>query len=136
VSEPAGRFAVGFASIDRLHDECEARLAALGACVQDATDASAALDALQEHLQRHFAHEESLMAASDFAPAACHQREHAMVLEVMAEVRRRYALGEREPAGRLAEALLEWFELHAQSMDAALAQWLVAAPRSVATAAA
>lgn len=46
------------------------------------------------------------------------------MLEVVAEVRRRYALGEREPAERLPEAVFEWFELHAGSMDVALAAWL------------
>ena len=93
-------------------------------------DATEGLAALHEHLERHFRHEEALMADTGFPPAACHQREHASVLEVVAEVRRRYALGERDPALRLAEAVLEWFEVHAGSLDAALAAWLNA-PRDV-----
>jgi hemerythrin-like metal-binding protein len=129
VSVATGRFAVGVESVDRLHEECELRLGELAACMSAGAEATAALAALDEHLQRHFAHEESLMAATRFPPSACHQREHAMVLEVMAEVRRRYGAGERDPAVRLAEALVEWFELHARSMDAALAQWLAATPR-------
>ena len=97
-----------------------------------ATQPSALAD-LHDHLERHFQHEESLMSASDFPPAGCHQREHASVLEVVAEVRRRYAGGERDPAARLADALVEWLELHAGSMDAALAQWLNAAREEVRT---
>jgi hemerythrin-like metal-binding protein len=119
-----GRFAVGEASIDRLHEECERVLALLAADIASQRDASASLQGLQQHLERHFAHEEQLMSASSFPPAGCHQREHASVLEVVAEVRRRYADGDRDPAARLSEAVLEWFGVHAGSMDAALAAWL------------
>jgi hemerythrin len=134
----AGRFAVGVDSIDALHVECEATIAQLASAVASGGDATAALAGLHEHLERHFQHEESLMSASDFPPAGCHQREHASVLEVVAEVRRRYADGEHDPAARLADALFEWLDLHAGSMDASLAQWLntaregVQSPQSVA----
>lgn len=120
----SGRYAVGVASIDRLHEECEVLLAQLTEAVGRGTDATAALDLLHEHLARHFAHEESLMASTAFPPASCHQREHESVLEVVAEVKRRYALGDAEPLARLPEAVLEWFGVHAGSMDAALAAWL------------
>ena len=118
------RFAVGVPTIDALHEECEAALGSLAEAIASADDAGPTLAALHEHLERHFQHEESLMSESAFPPGACHAREHASVLEVVAEVRRRYALGERDPAERLPEAVLEWFELHAGSMDAALAAWL------------
>jgi hemerythrin-like metal-binding protein len=129
----SGQFAVGEPSIDRLHEECEAMLAQLTEAVCAQADATTALERLHEHLQRHFAHEESLMAATDFPPASCHKREHTSVLEVVAEVRRRYAQGDRDPLSRLPEAVLEWFGVHASSMDAALAAWLNA-PRDVALA--
>ena len=129
----SGRFAVGVASIDALHVECEAAIAQLAAAIESGGDATTALAGLHDHLERHFRHEESLMSASDFPPAGCHQREHASVLEVVAEVRRRYAGGEQDPAARLADAVLEWLELHAGSMDAALAQWLNAAREEVQT---
>jgi hemerythrin-like metal-binding protein len=124
MADASGGYAVGVASIDRLHEECEAVLARLTDTVGHGADATAALELLQEHLTRHFAHEESLMAATSFPPASCHQREHASVLEVVAEVRRRYALGDADPLARLPEAMLEWFAVHASSMDAALAAWL------------
>lgn len=126
----AGRFAVGVTTIDALHEECEASLARLADAIGRGHDATEALAALQEHLERHFEHEESLMERTDFPPGACHQREHASVLEVVAEVRRRYAAGARDPAERLPAAVLEWFELHARSMDTALAAWLNAPPEA------
>lgn len=127
----AGRFAVGVDSIDALHVECEAAIAELAAAIESGGDAATALAGLHDHLERHFRHEEALMMSSDFPPAGCHQREHASVLEVVAEVRRRFAGGEHDPAARLADALFEWLELHAGSMDAALAQWLNTAREGV-----
>ena len=123
-AETRHRFAVGVPTIDALHEECEAALGGLAEVIARGDDAGPALAALHEHLERHFHHEESLMAESAFPPGGCHAREHQSVLEVVAEVRRRYALGERDPAERLPEAVLEWFEVHAGSMDAALAAWL------------
>jgi hemerythrin len=122
--QAGGTFAVGVPTIDLLHEECEAALAQLAGVVERGEDAGPALAALHEHLLRHFEHEERLMAQTEFPPGACHQREHASVLEVVAEVRRRHALGDRDPADRLPAAVLEWFGLHARSMDTALAAWL------------
>lgn len=119
-----GSFAVGVPSIDALHVECEAMLLRLSSAIETGTGIEAALAALQEHLGRHFSHEEALMAQTSFPPAGCHEREHAMVLEVVAEVCRRHGAGDRAPAERLAAAVTEWFELHAAGMDAALAAWL------------
>jgi len=122
----SARYAVGVASIDRLHEECEKLLAQLTEALTIRADATEALGRLHEHLTRHFEHEESLMASTSFPPASCHQREHASVLEVVVEVRRRYAKGDSAPLSRLPEAVLEWFGIHASSMDAALAGWLTA----------
>ena len=115
-----GAYAVGVPSIDALHVEFEERLDAL----KRGDDAEIALAALQDHLQRHFAHEETLMEAAGFPMAACHAREHASVVEVVAEVRRLLAAGDAAPLARLAPAMAEWFAVHASSMDAALAAWL------------
>ena len=121
MAEGQGAYAVGIPSIDALHVELEERLAAL---VRAGDDASDALAALQEHLQRHFAHEESLMAGTDFPMADCHAREHASVVEVVGEVQRLLVAGDRGPLGRLAPAMLEWFQVHAAGMDASLASYL------------
>jgi methyl-accepting chemotaxis protein len=119
--EGQGAYAVGIASIDALHVELEERLAAL---MNAGGDADAALAALQEHLARHFGHEESLMKAADFPMADCHAREHQSVVDVVAEVRRRLAAGDAAPLGRLGPAMLDWFGVHASGMDAALAAYL------------
>lgn len=119
-----GRYAVGIASIDALHAECEVVLARLHDAVEGG-DASAELAALHDHLVRHFEHEETLLMRSAAPTCACHMREHASVLEVIVEVRRRYETGERGPAARLAEAIFEWLDVHAHGMDAALAQELL-----------
>lgn len=117
-----GRYAVGIPAIDELHVECEAMLARLRDAVAAGGDATAHLAALHDHLVRHFEHEERLLMRSSAPTCACHMREHASVLEVMVEVRRRYAEGDRDPAARLAEAIYEWLDVHAHGMDAALAQ--------------
>ena len=104
-----------------MHVKLEERLAAL-TCAGD--DAPAALAALQEHLQRHFSHEESLMARAGFPMAECHAREHASVVAVVTEVQRLLSEGDAAPLGRLAPAMLEWFAVHASGMDAALSSYL------------
>ena len=116
-----GAHAVGIPSIDALHLELEERLAAL---TDAGAGAAAALAALQDHLQRHFSHEEALMAQSGFPMAECHAREHLSVVEVVTEVQRLLEQGDVAPLGRLAPAMLEWFAVHATSMDAALASYL------------
>jgi hemerythrin len=116
-----GAYAVGVPSIDALHVELEERLAALAGAGDAAQEA---LGALQEHLERHFGHEEALMKATDFVMADCHAREHASVLEVVSEVQRLLAQGDTGPLARLAPAMLEWFSVHATGMDSVLAAHL------------
>ena len=120
-TEGRGAYAVGIASIDAMHVELEERLAALTAA---GDEPQAALAALQDHLQRHFSHEEALMQQSGFPMAECHAREHLSVVEVVTEVRRLLEQGDAAPLGRLAPAMLEWFGVHAASMDTALASYL------------
>ena len=61
------------------------------------------------------------MRESNFPACQCHQNEHEMLLEVIAEVRRRFDAGDSEIVARLAQELPQWFEVHANAMDAALA---------------
>jgi len=112
-----GYFEVGFAPMDAVHREFHGLLAAL----KEAGDEGEKLLALHEHLLRHCSQEERWMRESNFPACECHQREHEMLLEVVAEVRRRFDAGDSEIVGRLAQELPQWFELHANSMDAALA---------------
>jgi hemerythrin len=87
--------------------------------------AQQALQGLIEHSQAHFGQEDRWMAELGFDPATCHPAQHRQVLEVLLEVRRRLqhegdaALGLVDV---LVPALAEWFPVHAQTMDAGLAQ--------------
>jgi hemerythrin-like metal-binding protein len=131
MSAGAPAIALGYAPIDALHAEFDA-------CVAMLTDAPAerlpaALSALRAHLLRHFGDEQRWMRESEFPAFDCHQREHDKVLDVLAEVERRFTEGDEEVVRRLAAELPNWFTLHATTMDAALVTWLganavVAAP--------
>jgi hemerythrin-like metal-binding protein len=136
-----GYFEVGFEPMDAIHREFHDLLAAL----HQAGDEGEKLLALHEHLLRHCSQEERWMRDTSFPARAAHEREHEMLLEVVAEVRRRFDAGDSEVVTRLAQELPHWFELHANSMDAALAVHLrnldtasgsdaTGAPREAATA--
>jgi len=112
-----GYFEVGFEPMDALHREFHDLVSAL----DEPGDQGEKLLALHEHLLRHCTQEERWMAESAFPACACHAREHEMLLEVIAEVRRRFDAGDSEVVLRLAEELPVWFQAHANGMDAALA---------------
>jgi len=112
-------FEVGFEPMDQLHREFSDLLTALAS--PDGGDYGAHLLALHEHMLRHCAIEEQWMKGSDFPSRACHRQEHEMLLEVISEVRRRCDAGDVEVVQRLAAELPRWFEIHANTMDAALA---------------
>jgi len=57
---------------------------------------------------------------SDF----CHFSQHGSVIEVMKEVERRALAGEAVHIDAMLEALVEWFPMHASSMDAGLVTFL------------
>lgn len=84
------------------------------------------LDALIAHSIEHFEQENKWMREFAFPPAGCHQGEHDAVLQVMQEVRRRYAGGEHDLGQSLAEELPLWFEHHVDTMDNMLAQFMIA----------
>jgi hemerythrin-like metal-binding protein len=88
--------------------------------------AGAALQALLDHTIAHFAQEERWMASLGFGPDNCHQLQHANVLELVREVRRRLAAEgdalDPELLPQLVQALAQWFPTHALMMDAALAE--------------
>jgi hemerythrin-like metal-binding protein len=114
-----GFFEVGYQPMDNLHRELRDLLIALSS--PDAGDYGATLLDLHEHLLSHCAMEERWMTGCDFPSRACHRQEHEMLLEVISEVRRRFDAGDVEIVQRLAAELPRWFEIHANTMDAALA---------------
>lgn len=77
---------------------------------------------LVAHTVEHFAQEDRWMQATGFATENCHSQQHAQVLEVMQEVQRFAAeKGDLLPLRRLLPELVNWFPVHAQTMDMALA---------------
>lgn len=86
----------------------------------------AALDRFTEHTVEHFAQEDAWMAQLGFAAENCHGFQHQSVLQVVQEVQRRLQANPADAANRtlvrdLVPGLAQWFPIHAQSMDAALA---------------
>jgi len=77
-----------------------------------------------DHTVEHFAQEERWMLATGFTADNCHAEEHATILETMQAVVPRSEQGDTELITRMAEALAEWFPLHATSKDAGLVQHL------------
>lgn len=108
--------------MDETHHEFVDLLNRFGA----ANDAErlARLDEFIAHTEAHFRQEEAWMERMQFPPLGCHRTEHEGVLEVMREVRKRIAGGESHYAAVLAQAIAEWFPLHAQSMDTVLALFI------------
>lgn len=87
-------------------------------------DALAVLDEFIAHTEAHFGQEQKWMEDLAFPPLACHVREHEGVLEISREVRNRLAAGQAKFAQVLAQAVAEWFETHAASMDHVLALYM------------
>lgn len=83
----------------------------------------AALDRFTAHTVEHFAQEDAWMAQLGFASENCHGFQHQSVLQVVQEVQRRLHADEANVGlvRDLVPGLAQWFPIHAQSMDAALA---------------
>jgi len=121
------KFLLGYAPMDRTHEEFVACVAAL----QTAADAElpACLDALAAHCEQHFQHEEQWMTGTGFPATQCHADEHAAVLKSVREVQAMCsdpAQADRVHAvvRNLSQALADWFPAHADYMDAALSHWM------------
>jgi hemerythrin-like metal-binding protein len=115
-------YALGIEQMDATHREFIVLLNA----VVDAADEQVleTLDAFIAHTVEHFAQEDGWMEETKFPPLHCHAAEHANVLGIMREVRGMVADGKTEIGRVLAREMAPWFDIHASSMDAALASWL------------
>lgn len=82
------------------------------------------LQAMECHLQQHFAEENQWMRETAFPPRDCHIDEHAAVLKSVHEVQALLAQGNVLVCRELVKALVEWFPGHATHLDSALAHWL------------
>jgi hemerythrin-like metal-binding protein len=113
---------LGHDPMDELHEE----FVDLARGLQAATDIQlpAALQAMERHLQQHFAEENQWMRETAFPPRDCHIDEHAAVLKSVHEVQALLAQGNVAICRELVKALVEWFPGHATHLDSALAHWL------------
>jgi hemerythrin-like metal-binding protein len=120
--------ALQHAVMDRTHVEFIDQLNALAELLEAGGDGLPGLDALIAHTEAHFGLEDAQMAELGYAPENCHTRQHAMVLELMREVRRHAAEKlDTDPLHRLMPALAEWFPQHVAGMDAPLVEVMQAA---------
>ena len=113
---------LGQSVMDETHREFVELLNRFGAAGD--ADRLARLDEFIAHTEAHFRQEEAWMERMEFPPLACHRTEHEGVLEIMREVRKRIAGGEAHYGAVLAQAIAEWFPLHAGSMDTVLALFI------------
>lgn len=113
---------MGHGPMDELHEE----FVELIALLQTAEDSElpSLLQAMESHLQHHFAEEDQWMLSTGFPPRDCHIDEHAAVLKSVAEVRVKLAEGNIVLCRDLTKALVDWFPGHATHLDSALAHWL------------
>jgi len=126
VSQPllewSGDFVLGESTMDETHREFVELLNRVGAASDD--DLPGALDDFIAHTESHFGQEDRWMQATAFPPLHCHQGEHANVLEIVREVRKRVTEGQFHLGAVLAKAIAEWFPNHAATMDAMLAAFM------------
>lgn len=126
------RYALDHGTMDSLHQEFVATVGALMTAGDD--EIAGRLDAVLDHLRRHFEHETTWMQLTGFPGLHEHEGEHAEVVERARQARAELAGGDARRGRELACDLIDWFEHHAQTMDRDLAQWL-RARQSVAPAA-
>ncbi|MEN2386041.1 hemerythrin domain-containing protein [Comamonas sp. A7-5] len=113
---------MGHGPMDELHEEF-VKLIALLQTAED-SELPSLLQAMESHLQHHFAEEDQWMLNTGFPPRDCHIDEHAAVLKSVAEVRVKLAEGNILLCRDLTKALVDWFPGHATHLDSALAHWL------------
>jgi hemerythrin len=77
-----------------------------------------------DHTVAHFEQENRWMAASGFPPTTIHRGEHERLLEAWRAAFGRAQAGDLGPCRQLAAQVPDWFDQHAATMDAALANWM------------
>lgn len=116
-------YRLGEASMDKTHHEflqlCVQTLSAQGEQFADR------FATLLEHTRSHFAQEEARMRSSAFPSSAEHYMDHQRILGEMDRFNQRVHAGRSTMARAwLADSLSSWFDLHAKTMDSALAAHL------------
>jgi len=116
-------FLLGITGMDNTHREFISLLNGLASA--DNKDFARLFDQLIEHTQQHFQREEELMTEYNFPAYAEHKDEHQRVLGELNQFKKRVDIGLITFARNYINARMpEWFNLHAASMDSALAAHL------------
>lgn len=117
------RYLLGQPEMDDTHREFVDLVNRLGEA--DKAEFIALFDALTAHTQRHFDAEERMMEATSFPALREHRDEHRRVLGELERFGQRVAAGSIL-MGRayVTQQLPKWFDLHAVTMDSALAAHL------------
>ena len=113
---------MGHGPMDELHQE----FVQLIALLQTAEDSElpSLLQAMEAHLQHHFAEEDQWMLSTGFPPRDCHISEHKAVMESAVQVEDLVRSGDFATGREFAAELANWFPGHADYLDSALAQWM------------
>lgn len=118
------RYATGLVAMDEEHREFIDTAFDLKDCNVD--DIAKCLGAMQEHCRQHFAEEARLMVRFDYPVRDCHVAEHEAVLASVVQVDALWVENRDEATvRRLAAQLIDWFGLHVQYLDSAVAAWVV-----------
>lgn len=117
------RYQLGYPIMDDTHGEFIALINKLG----DSDKASfiSLFQKLIEHTDAHFAAENELMDKSRFPASNEHKEEHQRILGEMHRMGKKVASGSTMMArAYIKEQMPQWFDLHAATMDSALAAHL------------
>lgn len=117
------RYLLGIADMDRTHQEFVELVNRLGSA--DKPEFIQLFDQLELHTQNHFTAENALMQQTGFPAIREHMDEHQRVLGDLQRIGQRVVSG-RTALGRdyVTQHLPLWFDLHAKTMDSALAAHL------------
>ena len=115
--------ALGVAEMDATHAEFLALVAMLAE--SDDSDYAALFQKLLDHCRLHFLNEGRLMRIARFPALAEHEAEHHRIYADLVQMQRAVRRGRLLlPRAFVRQGLTEWFALHLNSMDAALAAHL------------
>lgn len=119
-SEPVGKSALDAEHefLHRILDELKAELASGGDRVAEL------LDRFELAARAHFLEEQSLMRLHAYPGYEPHQNEHDELVEELRRLAERIEAGATEDAGRIAHELDLWLNVHMNTTDAALENYL------------
>ncbi|GAB4255067.1 MAG: hypothetical protein Kow0065_02780 [Methylomicrobium sp.] len=83
----------------------------------DRSSIGAQLDDLIAFVVGHFAHEEKEMEAAGFGGLAAHKAEHDALVEVCADLQKKFHAGEADVTEEVGQMVKSWLEKHIPTFD-------------------